>query len=92
MSTRIEIEWKPQGFAECLEGLSGQVQAAAQTIAARASAQLTGGGSFQVEMTTAPRYQDSSYGVARPVAYVYADEEASKEEAENKILSKAVSG
>lgn len=90
MSTRIEIEFKPQGFAEALEGLRGNVQAAAETIAARATAQLTGPGSFTVEMTTRPRYQDASYGVSRPVAYVYADAEASKEEAENKILSKAV--
>ncbi|MBR2189315.1 MAG: hypothetical protein IJ860_07920 [Eubacterium sp.] len=93
MSTKIKIEWKPQGFAECLEGLGGQVQAEAEKIAARASGYLTGGGGFHVEMANAPRYQDSSYGVSRPVAYVMAnDDESSKEEAENKILSKAVTG
>jgi hypothetical protein len=91
MSTEIKIEFKPQGFAECLEGMSGTVQAEAEKIAARASSYLTKGSGFHVEMTSAPRYQDASYGVARPVAYVVAnDDESSKEEAENKILSKAV--
>lgn len=91
MSTEIKIEFKPQGFAECLQGLSGTVQSEAEKIAARASSYLTRGSGFHVEMTNAPRYQDSSYGVTRPVAYVLAnDEESSREEAENKILSKAV--
>lgn len=90
MSTQIKITFNPQGFAECLQGLSGTVQNEAEKIAARASSYLTKGGSFRVEMTNAPRYQDSSYGVTRPVAYVMADEEATREEQENKILSKAV--
>ena len=34
--------------------------------------------------------EDAAYGVTRPVAYVMADEDATKEEAEEKILSKAV--
>lgn len=89
--TEIKIEFKPQGFAECLQGLSGTVQAEAEKIASRASSYITSGSGFHVEMTTAPRYQDSSYGVSRPVAYVVAnDAESSKEEAEDKILSKAV--
>lgn len=92
MSTNINIKFKPEGFAECLQGLSGTVQAEAERIAARAESYLTGGGGFSVEMTQMPRYQDSAHGVTRPVAYVMADEEASREEAENKILSKAVSG
>lgn len=92
LMSEMKIEFKPQGFAQCLEGLSGQVLAEANAIAARAESYLTGGGSFSVELTNRPRYQDSSYGVSRPVAYVYADEQASKEEAENKILSKAVMG
>lgn len=92
MSTKIQIEFKPQGFAECLQGLSGQVQSTAETIASRASSYLTRGGGFHVEMTNMPRYQDSAYGVTRPVAYVMSnDDETAKEEAENKILSKAVS-
>jgi hypothetical protein len=92
MSTKIKIDFKPEGFAECLQGLSGEVESVANTIASRAESYLEGPGGFTVEMTQAPRYQDSAYGVTRPVAYVYADEEASREEAEDKILSKAVSG
>ena len=89
--SNIEIKFNPQGFAECLHGLSGSVQAEAEKIAARASSYLTKGGGFHVEMTSMARYQDSSYGVSRPVAYVMANDDASSaEEAENKILSKAV--
>ena len=88
--SEIKIEFKPEGFAQCLENLSGEVQAVAETIAARAESYLEGPGSFYVEMTSMARYQDSAYGVTRPVAYVMADEEATREEAEEKILSKAV--
>ena len=88
--SEIRIEFKPQGFAECLESLSEEVQAAAEAIAARAESYLEGPGGFYVEMTSMARYQDATYGVTRPVAYVIADEEAAKEEAEEKILSKAV--
>lgn len=92
MSTKINIKFNPQGFAECLQGLSGQVQAEAEKVAARATSFLTKGSGFHVEMTQMARYQDSSYGVTRPVAYVVSDDdETAKEEAENKILSKAVS-
>jgi hypothetical protein len=42
-------------------------------------------------MANEPKYQDSAYGVSRPVAYVVPDDdESAKEEAEDKILSKAV--
>jgi len=89
--TRIEIDFKPEGFAECLQGLSGQVQSVAEEIAARAGSYLQKGSGFHVEMTQMARYQDSAYGVTRPVAYVVSnDDETAKEEAENKILSKAV--
>ena len=89
--SEIRIEFKPQGFAECLQGLSSQVQSAAETIAARAGSMITKGSGFHVEMTTKPRFHDPSYGVSRPVAYVVAnDAETAAEEAENKILSKAV--
>lgn len=89
--TRIEIDFKPEGFAECLQGLSGQVQSAAEEIAARAGSYLQKGSGFHVEMTQMARYQDAAYGVTRPVAYVVSnDDETAKEEAENKILSKAV--
>lgn len=94
MSTQIEIEFKPEGFAECLQGMSGQVQGVAESIASRASSYITKGGSgFHVEMSNEARFQDASYGVSRPVARVIANDDAtSAEEAEDKILSKAVMG
>ena len=89
--SEFKIKFNPQGFAECLSGLSGDVQAAAEQIADRATAQLKGGGGFHVEMSDEARYQDSSYGVTRPVAYVVPDDdESDAEEAENKILSLAL--
>ncbi len=90
----VRMKFLPEGFAECLQGMSGQVEAEAQRIASTASGMLNGKGSgFHVEMSTEPRYQDQSYGVARPLARVVANDEASSmEEAENKILSKAVRG
>ena len=91
MATKIEIKFNPAGFAECLQGLSGTVQAEAEKIASRATSYLPRGGGFHVEMSNEPRFQDSSYGVTRPIGRVVAnDEESSKQEAENKILSKAV--
>lgn len=93
MAKQIDIVFNPAGFAECLEGLSGDVQAAAEKIAAKATSMITKGTGFHVEMSNEPRFQDASYGVARPIGRVVAnDEESSKEEAENKILSKAVGG
>ncbi len=93
MAKQIDIVFNPAGFAECLEGLSGDVQAAAEKIAATATSMITKGTGFHVEMSNEPRFQDASYGVARPIGRVVAnDEESSKEEAENKILSKAVGG
>lgn len=93
MSTQIKIKWNPAGFAEALQGLSGQAQGEAEKIAARASSYLTKGSGFHVEMYNEPRYLDAAYGVTRPIAYVMSnDEETAKEESENKILSKAVSG
>lgn len=94
MSELKDITFKPEGFAACLEGLSGQVQSVAESIASRASGYITqGGGGFHVEMTSMARYQDASYGVSRPVAYVVSnDDETAAEEAEHKILSKAVGG
>lgn len=91
MSGITDIKFNPQGFAECLKGMSGQVQSEAEKIASRASSYLTRGSGFHVEMSNAARYKDSSYGVTRPVAHVVANDAASSaEEAENKILSKAV--
>lgn len=85
------ITFNPKGFAECLEELSGEVKAAAETIAGRASGYVTKGSGFHVEMSNEAKYQDAAYGVTRPVAYVVAnDDESSAQEAEEKILSKAV--
>lgn len=92
MSTQITIKFIPAGFAECLQGLSGQVEGEANKIASRASGFVTKGSGFHVEMSNEPRFQDAAYGVTRPIARVVAnDDETSKEEAEDKILSKAVS-
>ena len=90
--SKIKItKWFPKGFAECLQGLSGQVESEAGRIAATATSYLTRGGGFHVEMSTAPRYRDSTYGVSRPVAHVVPNDTASSvEEAKNKVLSKAV--
>lgn len=92
MSSKMRITFNPAGFAECLQGATELVREQAERIAAEAGGMLTGGGSFVVEVTNEPRFLDSSYGASRPVGHVMADEVASKEEAENKILSKAVSG
>lgn len=93
MATKLNIKFIPEGFAECLSGLSGQVEAEAQTIASRATGYTTKGSGFHVEMSNEPRFQDSVYKVTRPIGRVVAnDDETSKEEAENKILSKAVTG
>ena len=86
-----DIKWNPQGFAECLQSLSGEVQAAAEQIATRADSYLENGSGFHVEMANEARFNDSSHGVTRPVAYVVTnDEETDKEEAEYKVLSKAL--
>lgn len=86
-----DIKLNHKGIEECLQGFAGDVEAAANEIAARATSMLERGSGFHVEMTTEARYKDSSYGVSRPVAYVVADDdESAAEEAENKILSEAL--
>ncbi len=91
MATQITIQFIPAGFAESLQSLSGQVQSETERIASRASSYVTKGSGFHVEMSNEPRFQDSIYGVSRPIGRVVAnDDETSKEEAEYKILSKAV--
>lgn len=93
MATQIKIQFNPAGFSECLNQGAGLVESEAQKIAQRANGYVTRGSGFHVEMADEPKFQDSSYGVTRPVARVVAnDEETSAEEAENKILSKAVTG
>ena len=93
MAVQITMQFKPEGFAECLAGMAGVVESEASRIATRANGYVTKGSGFHVEMSNEPRFQDSSYGVSRPIGRVVAnDDETSKEEAENKILSKAVHG
>ena len=89
--SKLTIKWNPAGFAECLQGTAGELQRAAESIASRASSYLENGSGFHVEMGSEAKYQDSAYGVTRPVAYVVPDdEESAKDEAESKILIKAV--
>lgn len=89
--SEMRITFNPAGFAESLSQFDDVVQTEADKIAMRASSMLSKGGGFHVELTHEPKFQDSSYGVTRPVAYVISDDdETAAEEAENKILSKAV--
>lgn len=89
--SKLDIKFNPAGFAECLQDLQEEVQTAAEGIASRASALTEKGSGFHVEMESEARYNDSKYGVTRPVAYVVADDdESAAEEAENKILGMAL--
>ena len=94
MSTKIEIKFNPAGFAECLQGMTGQVQ----EICERLAEQAGGLNHFKITVTNEPRYKDPVYGVSRPIAraspvgVITADAYASADEAENKTMSKAVSG
>ena len=93
MATQITLKFNPAGFAECLSGGSAVVETEANKIASRANGYVRNGSGFHVEMSNEARFQDSAYGVTRPVARVVANDDAtSAEEAENKILSKAVTG
>ena len=94
MSTRITIKFNPAGFAECLNSLSGEVKSVAERLAEQAKVESGGRGTYTVKIHNEPRYKDSQYGVSRPIAIarVYADEAGSIDEAENKSMSKAVSG
>lgn len=93
MAVQITITYDPKGFAECLTGATGIVSSEAEKIAARANGNVTKGTGFHVEVTNEPRFQDEAHGVSRPIARVVANDDAtSAEEAENKILSKAVTG
>lgn len=92
MASRTTIDFNHDGLAECLRAYEGDVNAAAEKIAARATGLLRGNGSgFHVELTYEPRFQDK--GTTRPIARIISNDEATaKEEAEYKILSKAVTG
>ena len=90
----IQIKFNPAGFAECLQGMDGMVKEEAEKIISR----ISGPGQYTVEVVHEPRFHDSAYGVARPVAIavaiarISADRKGSADEAENKSMSKAVSG
>lgn len=91
MASQTTIKFNSAGFAECLRAYEGQVQSAAEGIAARASAMCSKGSGFHVEMSYEPRFQDD--GTTRPIARIVSnDDETAREEAEYKILSKAVTG
>lgn len=87
--TDITIKFDNGAFAECLSGMGEMCEAEARRLAS----QYEGPGTVTVVVTEQKaRFQDSAYGVSRPVAVarVVADAEASADEAENKSLSKAV--
>ncbi len=95
MGTKMRIEFTkpPGGLTEVINSGSVQsvVKSAAETIAAKASAMVSRGGGFHVEMGTKAFAQDSAHGASRPFATVISnDEETAAAEAEDKILSKAV--
>lgn len=93
MGTKIAIQFSSKGFAECLEGAADMVLENAERIAEQASHNAPGSAGYRAELQYVPRFQDSQYGVTRPVAtgYVIAnDDAASIAEAEDKSLSRAV--
>lgn len=91
MSGKLTITWNPAGFAEALQAVSDDVRAAAEEIADRATGYAEKGSGFHVELENVAKYKDSQYGVTRPVAYVVSnDDETAAEEAEHKILGKAL--
>ena len=92
MATVFTItDWIPEGFAECLNSLSGTIEAEAEKIANKASGQCIKGDGFHVEMTQQAKFQDAQHGVSRPVAVIVSnDTESAAEEAEYKILSKSL--
>lgn len=90
-----DIKFFPEAFAEVLQGFSGLCASEAERICAQANANVSnGGGGYQVEVVTKPRFSfDAANGTSRPVAYarvVSTDAETAADEAENKSLSKAV--
>lgn len=91
MSTQVSIKFFPEGFAECLNGMDDMVRDEAERLAAQAMANMSNG-NLTVEVVHEPRFHDAAYGVARPVAVarIIANAAASREEAEDKTMSKAV--
>lgn len=85
-------KWFPEGFAECLAGMDDTVRSVAEQEVAKKLAETPG--NYTVEVVHEPRFRDSTYGVSRPVAVarIIGDAVASASEAENKTMSRAVSG
>lgn len=96
MSEEIKIEFNSDGFRQILlgSGVQSVVNDATQRIASRANANLTDGSSagYEGDVVESPRM--SAYGSGgRWVGFVRAlDYKAMADEAENKSLSRAVSG
>ena len=94
MAVQITINFKPEGFAECLQGMGGMVQSECEKLAAQAG----GAEHFEISVKNEPRFKDAQFGVSRPIARaipvgrITADTYASADEAENKTMSKAVHG
>ena len=93
--TQITItDWFPAGFAECLKGMGGMVLSECEKLAAQAGDLEH----FEITVKNEPRFKDEQFGVSRPIARaipvgrITADAYASADEAENKTMSKAVSG
>jgi len=91
MAKQIEIEFFSEGFAEILTsgGTMGAVQGATERIRSRANANNARGGEGFKSGTRTGR----AYGSQRALGFVYTtDEESCIAEAEDKALSRAVSG
>ena len=93
MKAQVNIKRNPRGFAECVANGEGYVKEVAEKRAAEMQAEKGGTGNYTVEMKYERWYKDPSYRVDRPVAIarIYADAEATKDEAENKTMSKVIS-
>ena len=95
MATKMPLTFvkPPGGLTEVInsDGVKGLVKSSAEAIASRASAASNVGGNFRVEMQSVKFARDAAFGASRPAAFVVAnDDETNADEAENKILSKAV--
>ena len=91
MAKEIEIEFFSKGFEQILTsgGTMGAVQSATERIRARANANNSRGGTGFHSGTRIGR----AYGSQRALGFVYTtDRKSASAEAEDKALSKAVSG
>ena len=86
---QIEFTKAPGGLTAVINssGVVSLLQSAGNDIAGRAE------GSYNVEIITEARGQDSRFGASRPVCIVStADDATTRAEAERKVLSSAVTG